>query len=253
MDRPSEVLLSFLYRYGNVKGFDRSVDRDKVTKISQQTVLFSDGGEADLAPVYKVDKIVQLFGVCFLRLLKRVVESNLLEPSESEECLDDRVSLLNSIINGSDIQYERKKCYSKCLELDRLTKQASKISLNHPGKVTTGKRVGYVFSKDESKKSPKRLKGNNEKQSPKPHTPSKKKSNNVERKIFAFDHGPQRSNRGALIPKKRFDVEARNEEKKRNPSIGLLRRGSKNRKNKRKQSRDKALKEFADRELELMK
>ena len=186
LDRPSEVLLSFLYRYGDVKGFDRSVNRDKVTKISQQTVLFSDGGEADLAPVYKIDQIVQLFGMCFLRLLRRVVESNTLDLNDSEECSDDRVSLLNSIINGSEIQYERKKCYLKCLHLDKLPNQASKISRNHPGKVTTGKRVGYVFSRDEAKKSPKRLKGNNEKHSPKSHDTSKENTNNYETKTFVL-------------------------------------------------------------------
>jgi len=159
---------------------------------------------------------------------------------------------------------------------------------NHPGKVTSGKRVGHVFRNDvEASNKQKKTKVDDETKKPGSSSTNKKTDLNTNDKVFnqltttsgyqrspngtlnpnrrpenaelntddeanelIAGYGLQRGPRGGLIPKRRPDVEARNAEKEQDPTVKILRRGSKNRKNKRKQSRDIALKEFATSELE---
>ena len=81
------------------------------------------------------------------------------------------------------------------------------VARNHPGKVTAGRRIGKVFSKGEGQP-------------------------------------PKRGPRGGLVPKKRPDVAAA-KALRGNRDREIIQRGSKNRKSKKKQVRDVALKSFA--------
>lgn len=73
-DTPAEVLISFFYRFGDVSEYKiKGVNNEAFTKLTQQTILFSNGGEADLSPVFKINECAKLFGLCFERLMERLV------------------------------------------------------------------------------------------------------------------------------------------------------------------------------------
>lgn len=74
-DRPGEVLLSFLYRYGCC-GANRNDATTHQTKLSQhRPVEARDGASADLSNVYKLNDCVHLFRLCWERLWERVRDS----------------------------------------------------------------------------------------------------------------------------------------------------------------------------------
>jgi len=70
-DRPAEVFLSFMYRYGVNRGtgiLDRSDKRSR-TLLQLGTTLGCDGGyEADLSAVFLLKHCVDLFKQCFLKV-----------------------------------------------------------------------------------------------------------------------------------------------------------------------------------------
>lgn len=73
-DRPGEVLLSFLYRYGCGAGNDRN--DHATTRLRQYVPLQAhDGASADLSNVYKLDECIHLFRLCWDRLWERVQKS----------------------------------------------------------------------------------------------------------------------------------------------------------------------------------
>ena len=98
-DRPSEVLMSLLFRYGCVRG--HNVAHACRKSLSVNTVLHCDsGGEADLSNVFKVEQIVQLMHRCWERLWSRVQKYRSSDASSIP-------SFLSTIINPTRLQSDR--------------------------------------------------------------------------------------------------------------------------------------------------
>lgn len=75
-DRPGEVLLTFLYRYGCCD-INRQ-DPSHQTKLHQHKTLEAlDGASADLSNVFKLADCLHLFRLCWDRLWERVQDSKL--------------------------------------------------------------------------------------------------------------------------------------------------------------------------------
>jgi hypothetical protein len=100
-DRPGEVLLSFLYRYGCC-GASRN-DSSHQTRLSQHRPLQAlDGASADLSNVFKLDACIQLFRLCWDRLSERVQESRQLKQEAKR-----KTSLLAVVICPDRLRRER--------------------------------------------------------------------------------------------------------------------------------------------------
>jgi hypothetical protein len=95
-DRPGEILLSFLFRFGHVKGYS-NVDNKCRTRLKQDEKLrFDANAEADLSNVYKLHSCVQLFQRGFERL------RNSMDKSEK--------SLLAELLDVKKLQLGRQRC-----------------------------------------------------------------------------------------------------------------------------------------------
>lgn len=140
-DTLAEVLISFFYRFGDVSRYkNNSINRGAFTKLSQRTILFSDGGEADLSPVFKIDECAKLFGLCFMRLMERIKLR-----SEGEN-----VSFLSAFIDTTWLRTERNLRHRKSELLSTFATSEPKASdlCHDPMNATAGtKRVGHVVCK----------------------------------------------------------------------------------------------------------
>jgi len=213
IDRPMEVLLSFFYRFGDSSKQKVINDIRAFTTLNQRSLLFADGGEADLSAVFKIDVCSKLFGLCFNRLIRKI----------ELRSKGVHVSLLESIVDSAKLISKRKLCLNKSnLVVQYKKKQRDHfISRFDTGKVTPStKKVGHIFSKSDA--------GNGS------------LSRVGKRSVVNLSKSAIRSKRGSLIPKQRPDLDAKHADK--NVLIG---RAKKNRKNKKKQNRDRALVEFA--------
>jgi hypothetical protein len=100
LDRPAEVLVSFLFRYGCVKG--HNVDDRVRTRLSQDVALEDKNGcVADLSNVFLLTHCVDLFKNCWMRLWKL---ARRFEDNEVDE------SLLTHLVDPSRLHRERQQC-----------------------------------------------------------------------------------------------------------------------------------------------
>jgi hypothetical protein len=100
LDRPAEVLVSFLFRYGCVKG--HNVDERVRTRLSQDVALEDKNGcVADLSNVFLLTHCVDLFKNCWMRLWKL---ARRFEDKEVDE------SLLTHLVDPSRLHRERQLC-----------------------------------------------------------------------------------------------------------------------------------------------
>jgi hypothetical protein len=100
LDRPAEVLVSFLFRYGCVKG--HNVDDRVRTRLSQDVALEDKNGcVADLSNVFLLTHCVDLFKNCWMRLWK-------LARRFEDKAVDE--SLLAHLVDPSRLQRERQQC-----------------------------------------------------------------------------------------------------------------------------------------------
>jgi hypothetical protein len=98
-DRPGQVLLSFLFRYGGCLCED-----DYRTPLDQDVPLMTDeGAEADLSNVFQLGTCVQLFHECWKRLWSRMKQSS----------KKMAVSLLAEVIDAKRLRKDRKASLSK--------------------------------------------------------------------------------------------------------------------------------------------
>ena len=75
-DRPSEVLLTFLFRYGGVVHGHEKIDSHSRTRLTQYMAIECNGGFegpvdsslVDMGGVYQIDNCVSLFEACWFRL-----------------------------------------------------------------------------------------------------------------------------------------------------------------------------------------
>jgi hypothetical protein len=98
-DRPGEVLLSLLFRYGNVR---RSYRGDSVgdtfrTYLSTGSVIECAGGSADLSNVFLIVHCLKLFDMSWCRLQAK------LRSAEGKRSL----SLLDSLIDSARLRHDR--------------------------------------------------------------------------------------------------------------------------------------------------
>jgi hypothetical protein len=141
---------------------------------------------------------------------------------------------LSSFIDCFSLKEARESSKRRAKLCDSITRP---IPRNHPGKVSAGRRISHVFTRnnDHTIASNANSSGNNNKRKSINHEQTFKRSKQDNSK-----RGP----RGGIIPKTRPDVAAGN-------SLGaeaaLIQRGMKQRKNKKKQARDRELTRFASR------
>jgi hypothetical protein len=207
-DTATEMLISFLYRYSTPS---RSKNKAR-TYLSNNKTIRSEGGEAELKPV-SVQHCIEFFQSCFQRIM-----DNLGQHGQNEK------SLVASLIDMMKVKRER----SFVLE-------QSKSFKNSPAKKekesSADRKISHTFSKGNLISSFERQGGERRN--------CVGVDKETQEKVKALKKSGKRSNRGALIPKRRIDVEM-----KLDGMDALIQRGAKNRKNKRKQTRDAALTEF---------
>lgn len=203
-DSAAEMMVSFFFRYSTPT---KSNNKAR-SYLCTANPICSDGGEADLGPV-DVKPITQLFQLCYQRIMDRLGEYKNEESS---------MSILAAMVDSAQVKQERRSILKKSKDV---SEKPTAIPLLHPGKVSiSAKRVGHTFSKSQLKQDVSKSSSS---------TSSKRKSR-VSQK---------RSSRGALIPKFRPDTQIKS-----NGANGIIERGQKNRKNKKKQRRDQALGDF---------
>ena len=213
-DTSAEILMSFLYRFGQThENQKQKIDNKKaVTPLSQLTILSCNGGEADLSTIFKIENCTHLFGICFQRVMMMLEETS----------NGGKLSYLASIIHGERLRVDRMNHLQKTILCEKM-QSGQTIPRDDPGKVSQGRRINHVFSKSNSDKGTF-------------NSFQQRNSSNMN-----YSSKTKRDSRGALIPKFRPDAEARKSE----TFPDVISRARKNRKNKKKQTRDKALYEFA--------
>lgn len=98
-DRPGEVLMSFLYRFGCRGGTLKPKDGAKRTLLDQQTTLQGiDGACADLSNVFRLDECLDLFRACWERLKQSTSQqkrqsflADLVCPAQLKLARDERI------------------------------------------------------------------------------------------------------------------------------------------------------------------
>lgn len=100
-DQPGEVLISFLFRYGEVKG--HNVDEGSRTRLHKEVpVIEQSGSSADLSNVKHLFNCVDLFRNCWTRLWK-----------VARGFEDSGDSLLVHLVDAGRFQRERQSCINK--------------------------------------------------------------------------------------------------------------------------------------------
>ncbi|KAL7534583.1 hypothetical protein ACHAXR_006897 [Thalassiosira sp. AJA248-18] len=139
-DRPSEILISILFRYGCI-----GTNYDKATTDLEQLrnkddSLSSHGGMCELTPVFRLSDCVDMFRECHARLLGRIL------------VVDDfggdgeKISYLSSIIDCYLLREARETSDRRSKMCDSVYRPIA-IARNDSGKVNAGRRIGKVFSK----------------------------------------------------------------------------------------------------------
>jgi len=215
-DRPSEILISLLFRYGCIGAHnDNSTTNLEQLRIREDT-LSSDGGMCELTPVFRLSECVGMFRECHVRLLERF-----LKVDEGSTRNKTSHSYLSSIIDCIRLREARKTSDRRSKLCDSICRP---IARNHPGKVNSNRRIGHVFSKNGGA--------------------TQAQGGGIKRGPRGGTSGFERGARGGIVPKRRPDLQAKHSLRG-DRDAETIQRGMKNRKNKRKQQRDKALKSFA--------
>jgi hypothetical protein len=130
LDRPAEVLLTFLFRYCGHMRRHQSIDSSAQTRLSRSMVIeCSEDDEDNCSPVslvemggvYQIDSCAQLFQECWSRLYSSLClnrgEKNVKQgggsPKSSSERSVKRISYLGHIIDGLHLEGARVDCRRK--------------------------------------------------------------------------------------------------------------------------------------------
>jgi len=253
------MLVSFFYRYSTPT---RSSNKSR-TLLSKTTNIYSHDGEADLSPV-NVEHCTDLFQSCFQRIMNHLAQHR----NNGED-----QSLVASLIDTMLLRRERAMGLDKCRSFKPVSVPVQDHSSRdphpqhqhqqHPGKISPGApRVGHTFQKSGSSGNLSRnstdldtrisskpntntgradisSKPNTNTAKPKTRAPKQTQAQSTKESVKNLKKNGKRSDRGALIPKRRMDLE-----RKLDGMDALMQRGGKNRKNKKKQKRDSAITEF---------
>ena len=221
-----------MYRYGEIKGFRPRCHDKTVTTLDQDVTLTSfDDGHADLSPVFHIAHCAEVFKLSFWRLMRRL---------QDQDSKRRAASFLGSLINCTKLGVERRKSLAKANlvgDMKKKKRTSPFVGRNHPGKVSNNRRIGHVFSNSGRSFSLSAV-------TVRDQAPG---STDDEADKLMAGYGYARGPRGSLIPKNRPDTNAKHEAAR--SGLDLLVRGTKNRKNKKKQKRDSGIREFAARSL----
>lgn len=117
-DRPSEVLMTFLFRFRTFVGSKQPKVSAKSleTPLSQSFTVTCDGGRAELVSVFKLQYCCCLFAQSWNRLREQSVSS------------DSSVSFLGRLIKPGVLLGERNRCRKKASKLAEYTQGQRKVS-----------------------------------------------------------------------------------------------------------------------------
>ena len=213
-DRPSEILISLLIRYGgdssggrglhrNPKENSTTTDLEKLK--SREEVLRCDGGTVELTPVFRLSDCVDMFHECYNRLLLSDTTDDALMSARKTATVPP--SYLSRIID----------CH-RLREARETSERRSRMSENS----NSCSRRQYLSSPVIPSTIP----------------PPENVNNDSRRKLGGMKRGP----RGGIIPKYRPDLMAAATNQQ---DLNLLQRATKNRKNNKKQKRDAVVNEYA--------
>lgn len=261
-DHPSEVLLTFLFRYGSICSKSNVGTRCKrkdvgddlshyVTPLSREIVICSGGGSADLQPVFNIDECVNLFKICWERLVN------------AAKGIEKGSSFIGTIIDSTKLRREREKSLLLSRGCPNVVNQQTLVHMTRCVSFTKGSASivsnNIVKQNNTSNTGARKTLLKKEKNqltstttTCMPATSVNATSDEVVRSYSCNNNNvvvpPKRGPRGGLTPKYRPDIDA----KKISPTSStqqrdayLFGRTSKCRKNKKKQKRDEALTEFA--------
>lgn len=214
-DRPSEVLLSFFFRFRKWRGERRYQDRrgSPETHLSPHSVIHCDGGSAELQPVFKLEHCCRLFDMSLTRLINEL------------QLEDSTVSFLGQLVKAQQLCSERNICQKKASQLGRFS-QSQQHGLAKKDREASVKHL-FVFSNPNAIGNALQVEALPE-------------DANADELMAGY--GMKRGPRGGLIPRNSFEAEARQS------VTEVVGRALKNRKNKKKQKRDQGLKSIALRE-----
>jgi hypothetical protein len=107
-DRPGEILLSFLFRYGRVRGHNVT-DRARTQLRQDMPVQYTASCSADLSNVFHLDHCVHLFRRCWERLWKYVGGGGVWKRDHNK--VSDGV--LMYLIDADQLHLKRQECARK--------------------------------------------------------------------------------------------------------------------------------------------
>jgi hypothetical protein len=219
-DRPSEALLAFFYRFRKfVNGKkNKRVKYPLETFLSRSMTLQCNGGDADLDPIFKLIHCCDLFHHCWTRLMQMM-------ESGSEQ------SLLGKLIRCEQLRSERERNRAKASKLGHY--KNSSLKSKWP---TRTQEKWSTHRTDEKWPIVTRAAGK------KRALEETKVEGDADASQLMAGYGMKRGPRGGLIPRNRPDVAAARSQSWIPEAVG---RATKNRKNKKKQTRDEGLKAIA--------
>jgi len=237
-DRPSEILISLLFRYGRVDVCDKMTTDLESIKI-RQDLISSDGGICDLSNAFRIADCVGMFNECYKRLLERVDHAGELDKTNGGGNFGS-VSYLSSIVDCFRLKQARDASERRSSFCDGIRRPTAR---DDPGKVNHVRRIGQIFTKHGLNQTPQNSKRTS---ITKNESSSKKARLSNDLQIPSSKGNFKRGPRGGIIPSIRPDIEAMQSLRSK-PESELMLRASKNRKNKKKQTRDTALRNYASR------
>jgi hypothetical protein len=107
-DNPGEILLTFLFRYGDVPGFS-NVSKHARTSLSQLMVIASGDGSADMGNVFQVQNCITVFAACWHRLQSKLKRN-----------VNPEHSLLRYIVDPDKLENRRMECSRKAAFINRV-------------------------------------------------------------------------------------------------------------------------------------
>jgi hypothetical protein len=128
-DSAAEILVTFLFRYGNMNLKLNGSGTNLMTQLTQRTVIETRGqgfakGMADMGGVYQLDNCIQVFQACFFKLRDKLQRAS----------TDAAHSILGYIIDSQWLRNERQKCQQKLPPLSSHRNSGpSNLFALHPG------------------------------------------------------------------------------------------------------------------------
>ena len=146
-DSPGDMFLSFLFRFGKVQTAYDGPYSKIMTELSQDLIVYSEhNGIADLSSVFKLEHIVKVLGMFYMRLMSQYAKHK----------KSDKLSFLASIIDKKTLHQDREYFYDKARRPYHSSKKRS-ITIKKP----------VVSKKPAANQQPKNISTPNSKKKPK--------------------------------------------------------------------------------------